>query len=333
MLPDKQTMLWRFALASLQRELPVVLLYVVESKGSSPGRPGFFMVINGAGEKERSIGGGIMEHKFTEAAREQLRRDTPVMALRRQVHDKEAAKDQSGMICSGEQTILVCPLARAQMGVVERLLDSLEHYGNGCLRLTPEGMAFSPQPPPEAFCFRRRTEDDWSYEERTGYTDRLFIIGGGHVALALSRVMRTMDFYITLVDHRRGLDSFVRNEYVQEKVVVGDYAEVGQLVPGGGQVYILVMTQGYRTDDQAIRALWEKEFRYFGVLGSKAKIDKMLAGYRAEGIDDARLRRLRAPAGLAIHSQTPEEIAVSIAAEIIQYKHGKGYSRDTVPVI
>jgi xanthine dehydrogenase accessory factor len=324
MLPDKRISLWRFALSSLQRKFPVLLLYVVESKGSSPGRHGFFMVVNGAGEKEGSIGGGIMEHKFTEMAKEQLRQNTPVISLRRQIHDKEVAKDQSGMICSGEQTILIYSLRPTDTVALQQLLISLEQNRNGLLRFSPRGMDFSPQPPEKDFFFQRSSDQDWIYEERTGYRSRLFIIGGGHVALAFSRLMQSMDFYITLFDDRSGLDSFNRNEYVHEKRLIGDYEELNGLITGGEEVYVVVMTQGYRTDDRAIRALLQKNFRYFGVLGSKTKVEKLLAVLRSEGIGEQRLEKLRAPAGLAIHSQTPEEIAVSIAAEIIRGKNAPG---------
>ncbi len=321
MLPDKRMRLWSLALSSLQRDIPVLLLYVVESKGSSPGRQGFFMVVNAGGEMEGSIGGGIMEHKFIEMASELLRQGKDILSLRRQVHDKEVAKDQRGMICSGEQTILLYSLRAADAVTVARLLVSLGAYEIGCLRLSPAGMDFSSVAPEAAGYFERRSEGDWLYLERTGYTDRLFIIGGGHCALALSRVMRAMDFYISLFDDRSGLESVARNEYVHEKVLIGDYDELRGLITGGQHDYVVVMTQGYRTDDRAVRALLPMDFRYFGLLGSKAKVEKMMAAYRAEGIGKERLGKMRAPAGLSIHSQTPEEIAVSIAAEIIQLKH------------
>jgi xanthine dehydrogenase accessory factor len=70
--------------------------------------------------------------------------------------------------------------------------------------------------------------------------------------------------------------------------------------------------------------LLDKEFRYFGLLGSSAKFGKLLADYRAEGVAEALLGKIRSPAGLSIHSQTPEEIAISIAAEIIQVKNEGG---------
>lgn len=320
MLQVKQAALWRFALSALHRDIPVMILYVVESKGSSPGRQGFFLVIDAAGNKEGSIGGGVMEHKFIEFAKDHLRQNTPLNLLRRQVHNKEAPKDQSGMICSGEQTILLYSLQAKDTPVIEQLLG---HPQNGCLEFSPEGMRFSAQPPKKNNFFQRDTDTQWVYHEKTGYTHYLYIIGGGHVALAFSRLMEMMDFYITLYDDRSSLDSFNRNHYVQEKISIDDYSRLTSRIPGGPGSFVVVMTQGYRTDDLAIRALWEKDFGYFGVLGSKKKIEKLLASYRSEGIPEEKIQKLQAPAGLVIHSQTPEEIAVSIAAEIIRHRHAR----------
>src|SRR5215210_8695139 len=99
----KKIATWKLIANSLERNTPVMLLYVLESKGSSPGRQGFFMAVNAKGEMEGSIGGGIMEHKFVEMAKEKLRAassELRVGQLKRQLHDKSAAKNQSGMICS-----------------------------------------------------------------------------------------------------------------------------------------------------------------------------------------------------------------------------------------
>ena len=318
MSPDKALPIWRLALSSLNRDTPAILLYVVDSKGSSPGRQGFFMVVNVQGEMEGSIGGGIMEHKFTELAKDRLLQRQDITSLRRQIHDKEALKDQSGMICSGEQTNLIYRLAPSDRSPLEQLISSLEKNKNGTLHLSPRGIAFSPQPPEIDSRFQYSSESEWHYHQRTGYAASLLIIGGGHVALAFSRIMRTMDFYITLFDDRLELRSITRNQYVHECIVLNDYNELASLITPKPAQYIVVMTQGYRTDDLAVRALLSMDFCYFGLLGSNAKVEKMLAAYRAEGITEERLNRLSAPAGLSIHSQTPEEIAISIAAEIIQ---------------
>jgi xanthine dehydrogenase accessory factor len=301
-----------------------MLLYVLESAGSSPGRQGFFMAVNAAGQMEGSIGGGIMEHKFTEMAKALLKDDEPVCALYKQVHDKRAARNQSGMICSGQQTILLYRLYAQHQPVVQAILHSLHQYAVGTLELSPAtGLQFFPGKTPETdFFFTKRPARNWLYREKTGPKNQLFIIGGGHCALALSRIMRTMDFYIRVYDTRPDLSTFLQNEYAHEKITLSDYNTLHHLISDGIQHhYVVVMTLGYRTDDIVVRGLLPKTFKYLGLLGSKTKNSQLLATYAAEGIDPISLARIHSPIGIAIHSQTPEEIAVSIAAQIIQVKN------------
>jgi xanthine dehydrogenase accessory factor len=80
---------------------------------------------------------------------------------------------------------------------------------------------------------------------------------------------------------------------------------------------------GYRSDDIAVRTLLDKNFNYFGMLGSKTKMEKMFADFRASGISEAQLLKIHSPIGIQIKSETPEEIAISIAAQIIQAKNYK----------
>jgi xanthine dehydrogenase accessory factor len=136
-------------------------------------------------------------------------------------------------------------------------------------------------------------------------------------------MMSLMDFYIHLYDDRSDLNTFNLNEFVHEKLIIEDYSTLQELILPGKHQYVVVMTVGFRTDDIVVRALLNKEFRYFGLLGSKAKIEKMFTDYKAEGISEALLHKIHAPVGLTIKSQTPEEIAVSIAAEIIQVKNSQ----------
>jgi xanthine dehydrogenase accessory factor len=166
-----------------------------------------------------------------------------------------------------------------------------------------------------------KSEDDWIYKEKTGYKNQLFIIGGGHCALAFSKLMRSMDFYIRVYDERSGLKTMVENDAAHEQHFIAGYEELEQLVPPGASHYVVIMTFGYRTDDVALRALLGKEFKYLGLLGSKKKVEKMFEDYRNAGINKESLQRIHTPVGLPIKSQTPEEIAVSIAAEIIRVKN------------
>jgi xanthine dehydrogenase accessory factor len=312
---------WKFILERIERSEAVVLLCVLDSKGSSPGRPGFKMAVSGD-DITGSIGGGIMEHKFVELAREKLRTGSGDVLIRKQFHNKSADKDQSGMICSGEQTLALFTLTAQQASVVRHIADSIESLRPGVLRLTPREINFSSSPGSLAGSeFSMQSATDWIYRENTGRQNRLYIIGGGHCALALSALMHPMDFYITLLDDRAGLNTFVANTRVHEKQLVADYSRLGDFVQAGECVYVVVMTFGYRTDDIALRALIGRKFRYLGVLGSRAKIEKLMTGWKQDGLPEAALKKLYAPVGLPINSHTPEEIAVSIAAEIIAVKN------------
>jgi xanthine dehydrogenase accessory factor len=318
----KQQAVWKLIAGSLSRDVAVMLLYVLQSSGSSPGRQGFAMAVNADGAMEGSIGGGIMEHKFVEMAKEQLSQQTPKIALRQQFHDKKAAKNQSGMICSGEQTILLYPVKAEDKKYIEQIIESIGADKNGLLRLSPQGLQFTEDETERDFIFEMKSESEWLYEEKTGYKNHLYIIGGGHCSLALSRLMSTMDFYIHIYDNRPELNTLAGNDFVQEKTLVNDYSELKYLIPSGKSHYVVIMTFGYRTDDAALKALIGKEFKYMGLLGSKAKIAEMFNSYVSQGLATAeRLKKIYSPVGIQIKSQTPEEIAVSIAAEIIKVKN------------
>jgi xanthine dehydrogenase accessory factor len=318
---QKSLLVWQLINKSLKKAVPVMLLYVLESKGSSPGRQGFCMAVNAHGEMEGSIGGGIMEHKFVEMTKEKLQGVNNKSQIKKQIHDKAAANNQSGMICSGEQTILLYPVQPSDTSAVEEIIASMQAYKNGTLSLSPSGFMFTASVPAEDYFFSFKSETEWEYREKTGYKNQLFIIGGGHCALALSRLMREMDFYITLYEERKDLNTLERNHFAHEIIYVDDYTGLGNLIPSGRNQYVVIMTFGYRTDDIALRSLINKQFTYLGVLGSKTKMEKLFADYREESVDEEWLQRIHSPVGLEINSRTPEEIAVSIAAEIIKVKN------------
>ena len=312
---------WQFIYNKLIASVDVMLLYVLESKGSSPGRQGFRMGVAADGDFQGTIGGGIMEHKFVEMARAMLKKNDEAGHLYKQVHDKNALTDQSGMICSGEQTIFLYRIKKSDKVQIDQLLQSLKQNRNGLLELTRAGIMFSDTIPGFDHHFEKNNASDFFYAEKTGYRNILHIIGGGHCALALSKLMKSMDFYTILYEERNGLNTMEQNLYVHEKHVVHSYNELSTLIAGGKNVFVVIMTFGYRSDDIALRALLKKQFKYIGMLGSRNKIEKMLKEYRSENIDESLLKQVHAPIGLQIKSQTTDEIAISIAAEIIAVKN------------
>lgn len=300
----------------------VVLLYVLESKGSSPGRRGFKMAVASDGEFCGTIGGGIMEHKLVEMAKARLQQAAVETNIIKQVHDKSAGSHHSGMICSGEQTIFLYEVASKDIDSIKNIIQSVIHKQNATLRLTGTGIYFSTNVPVQAYFFNPETkEEEFLYEEKLGPEHNLYIIGGGHCSLALSALMSRMGFYIRVYDERAGLNTMQANAWAAEKLQLEHYEELKDSISDDPNGFVVIMTFGYRTDDIALRALMHKKFRYIGMLGSKNKVDKLFEEYRQSGIEESVLNKIHAPIGIQIKSQTTEEIAVSIAAEIIAVKN------------
>jgi xanthine dehydrogenase accessory factor len=312
---------WLFIQQKLNASIPVILLYVLHSRGSSPGRQGFKMAVAADHSFCGSIGGGIMEHKFVEMAKAQLTHKAATAGTFRQVHDKEPGNNKSGMICSGEQTVFLYRLQSNDLKFINALIISGEQCRNGSLILSNNGLLFTHEVPAKNFHFQQIDETAFTLTEKTGYKNQLYIIGGGHCALAFSKLMSSMDFYIRLYEEREGLNTVQQNSYAHENHLVDSYADLRNIIPGGENVFVVIMTFGYRTDDTALRALVQQTYKYIGVLGSSSKMKKMFTVYRQEQIAPSLLEKIKTPIGIAIKSQTPEEIAVSIAAEIIAVKN------------
>ena len=157
--------------------------------------------------------------------------------------------------------------------------------------------------------------------EKLGYKNQLTIIGAGHCSLALAKLMRTMDFYILLYDDRQNLNTFNENNEVHCKKIIDNYSMLNNYVKETDSHFVVIMTFGYRTDAIAIKALANKNFAYLGVLGSQNKMKILLNEFEKEGVNKQWLSNIYTPIGLPIKSKTPEEIAISIAAQIIEIKN------------
>ena len=316
---------WTLAAACLRAGTPVALLAVLRSAGSSPGRQGFKMTVT-ADNVAGSIGGGIMEHKWVELARQRLREADTTPLLRPQVHRREAPADRSGMMCSGEQEVLLLPLTAADAEAVAAIENALQRLSGGFLELSAAaGLQFRPASSAPAAAaetagfYNYQPGPAWRYRERLGFHDQLTIVGGGHVSLALSNVAAALDFELTVLDDRPNLPTLASNQAAHYRRVI-DYENVAAAVPAGPNCYVVVMTVGYRTDAMVLRQLLGRPYRYLGVMGSVAKVAELRRGLREAGFAEAEIARLYGPIGLPIQSQTPTEIAISIAAELIQVR-------------
>jgi xanthine dehydrogenase accessory factor len=329
---NRELEIWQFAAERLKRNENVMLLVVAESSGSSPGRQSFKMIVS-RDELAGSIGGGLMEVNLVELAKENLKIENrnecvsrgakAAPFIKRQIHRKNSP-DSSGMICSGKQTVIFYKLTGENYQTVRKIIQYIKNNRDRYLRITQNDLTITAEKlPPFDFKFKKSGENEFVYEEKLGLKNKLFIVGGGHCALALSELMSKMDFHISLFDDRADLNTLEKNEFAHEKTIIDSYENIGEFIESGENNYVVVMTLGYKFDEIVIRKLIDKDFKYFGVLGSKAKMKTLLKNLEKEGFDKEKLNRIRMPIGLPINSRTPFEIAVSIAAEIIAVKNAK----------
>jgi xanthine dehydrogenase accessory factor len=317
----KNAEIWEAIHDCLMHSNPVVLLMILESNGSSPGRKGFKMAVS----EDRligSIGGGMMEHKFVELAKEKIRLNSRTPVLKFQEHSKSNPNNQSGMICSGNSTLLIYPVSDSDLHAVREIIEPTKPGDSTFIRIDEHGIQLihATEIALEKPDYSDLIHSKWQYTEQIDFRQLIHIIGGGHVSLAFSKLMSELKFRVLVYDDRLSLNTFDQNRYADEKRIV-DYSAMTAELISDPAAYVVIMTFGYRSDKTVLRQLIHNTYKYLGVLGSKSKIDQLWLELISEGIDPNRLDTIYAPVGLPIHSQTPEEIAVSIAAEIIRIKN------------
>ncbi len=158
----------------------------------------------------------------------------------------------------------------------------------------------------------------------------VYIFGAGHVGCSLARMAFEAGFRVHVIDDR---EKFANAERFPEGVetLVDDIPGWIAAHPLAPTAYAVIVTRGHRHDLEALRGLASRPARYVGLIGSRAKIKRVFDALVEEGMAPATLQRVHAPIGLDIGAVTPQEIAVSILAELIAVKHGRRASAETAP--
>jgi len=151
----------------------------------------------------------------------------------------------------------------------------------------------------------------------------VYVFGAGHVGYFLGRMAHDAGFRVHVIDDR---EKFANKERFGDDidVIVDDIPAWLQNAPLPANAYAVIVTRGHRHDLDALRALVGRNLRYVGLIGSRAKVKRIYDALLEEGMSREDLRTVHAPIGLDIGAVTPQEIAVSILAELIAVKHGKG---------
>lgn len=317
----KEIDLWKFVDKKIAAGTKIILMIVADSSKSSPGRPGFKMAVSSDGDLAGTIGGGIMEHNLVEECRSFLQDNRNISLVKKLFHNKTADGEKSGLICGGTQTVIFKSLAADNRRFVSGLLESYNELKGGTLLVDNSGINFDAGIRSEKdIYFQYKSTDNWYYKEYSGLPETVFVIGGGHVGLALSRQMSLLDFYVVTIDSRKDVATMTNNHYADKKLVL-PYDEIGNYVVESNKIYAVIVTHGHDTDLSSLKAIINKKLAYIGLMGSKRKIKSVFNKLVESGINEALLEKVHAPVGLEIEAESPEEIAVSIAAEIIKVKN------------
>ena len=165
------------------------------------------------------------------------------------------------------------------------------------------------------------------YIEPIEPSPELFVIGAGHVGFHLARLAHEVGFRVHVVDDREKFANRERFPHAAEVIVEDIPAWIARtaLPP---HAYVVIVTRGHTNDLEALRALAPRELRYLGLIGSRAKVSRIYEQLVEDKMPGDALKHVHAPIGLDIGAVTPQEIAVSILAELIAVKHGKMAGRD-----
>ncbi|MGB7173452.1 MAG: XdhC/CoxI family protein, partial [Candidatus Acidiferrales bacterium] len=167
---------------------------------------------------------------------------------------------------------------------------------------------------------------------------KLFLFGGGHVSTALARVAHLAGFGIAVIDDRASFANMER--FPMAEAVLTTYEEAFEKLKPNASSYIVIITRGHKDDMRVLEWAVGTEVRYVGMIGSKRKVISVYKALEKQGIAVEKFARVHAPVGLEIGALTPEEIAVSVTAELIAIRRNaqpgvthKAVRLDEVPAL
>jgi xanthine dehydrogenase accessory factor len=336
----------------------MVLATVTGAEGSTPQKPGSSALFNHKGLLAGTIGGGILEGKVQEIARQALQSNEPVLYHFRLDNSISNGEDA---LCGGKISVLIDPFLSEYLPVLKAIRKSAEARIPGILmtlvtKADDDKVTISrywimetlrksipdklkPVIEPEISSLLSGS-DSYNFREillpgngeepsRIIYLEpvipppRLIIAGAGHIGKALSQVGSMLDFEITVIDDR---PEFANSENIPfaNHIVVDDIGKAIRRIDKRSDTFIVIVTRGHRDDGDALRACIDSDASYIGMIGSKNKVALKRREFIEKGwATQEQWDKIHAPVGVDIKSKTVEEIAVSIAAQLIQVKNNK----------
>ena len=323
----------------LSRGKAAVLASVIHAEGSVPRGSGAGMLVTDEGLAAGTIGGGRAEYEAILKAQELLKsRENASEIFRLYQND---IKDIDS-ICGGDIEVFFRYIEagdKETSALCEKITAAFDE-GRQCWLLEETGLkngglltAYFPEEETGSKLIPEEVKEGMKavptltecdgrqfYTERLVAKGRVFIFGGGHVSRQLVPTLARCDFRCIVIEDRPEFaDPALFENLCETKFVTPDDLEklAGEL---NEDDYVCIMTRGHRNDYECVAGMLRSKACYIGVIGSRTKIASVRERLKGDGFSDADLSRLTMPIGIEIYSETPAEIAVSIAAQLIMVR-------------
>jgi xanthine dehydrogenase accessory factor len=342
----------------LQQNTPCVMATVVAARGSTPQKPGSSAIIGTAGLLAGTVGGGLVEHQVLQQSRTAIDNKESILFSFDLGGELSRMDD---VICGGNMSLLLDASPEDHLPMLLRLKASLSHHVPGILLTLAESPDdellirrywFTKEDYPELpesvkniaelnvremlgnvvpgefrnipVSSERPLVQDYAFLETIAPLPSLVIAGAGHIGKALAHLGQLIGFEVTVWDDR---SEFANKVQIPDAhfILTGALEESLAKQEVNEDTYVVIVTRGHKNDAEVLRNFIGSGAAYIGMIGSKAKISQMHERFVAEGwATPEQWERIYAPIGLKIGALTVEEIAVSIAAQLIQVRNQKG---------
>jgi len=336
-------------LDQLNNSKPVVLITIVDIQGSSPRHAGTKMVVDADGDAYGTIGGSIFEAKTIQRAKQVLKTGKSEF-LEFELNEKST----NGMVCGGKALVLLdyIDAGTSNTQLFRDWQESLDkgkgfYYlvqiegENSSLRtaerslLMHDGM-FSGDIKLSKKQFETLRNEVCNISSTTIISldnsrfvvdpikrlQTLYLIGAGHVAVPTAQIAAMVGFQVIVVDDRSEFANKERFPDAECIKIIKEYKQVFSGFDLDDEAYIVIMTRGHTYDRVALEQALKTTACYIGMISSRQKRESVFQTLLAKGATRQQLERVHSPIGIDIGSETPEEIAVSIVAELIKVRSG-----------
>jgi xanthine dehydrogenase accessory factor len=316
----------------LSRGRKGALATIIKKMGAAPREEGAKMFVGDDGQIFGTVGGGCVEAEVWQNAKSVAKAGSVKLLHYRM--DGRIVEDE-GMICGGNIDIFLEPIHERYRDLYAGI-RSMERKGRHAVIVTSysdDGFSKSlicddgsivGDPPAEStiaglqsvMSSRRPVVGDGGIMEPILSSSLLYLFGAGHVSQYVAQVASMVDFNIVVVDDRVDFANTERFPMAQE-IVVEDFQTVFDRLHFQGNEYVAILTRGHKHDALVLEEVMKRPTRYVGMIGSRRKTKLIMDHLKEKGFGPDTLNAVHAPIGVAIEAETPQEIAVSIVAELI----------------